>query len=797
MVVKKFSTYLVKVLCAFALSLICFSTAFAYHSFVVRRIRVRGLQRIKYGTVLNYLPFSVGDKLTEADTGPIIRALYNTGFFTDVELDRRGQTLIIQVVERPTIASVSVTGNKDIPKKSFNKVLRNIGMVRGDVFMPDILEEVQSQLKASYNSRGKYNTRVDVDVKHLPRNRVAISIHVSEGAVAKIKEVRILGNHAFSDSQLLKLFVVGKRPWYSFFSKRDQYARDKLRASLEAVRSFYLDRGYLKFKIVSTQVSLSPDKKGVYITIKVHEGAQYHVSGIKLKGKFVLDQKLMRDMIDIKSGDVFSRSKTTEAINEIGAAMGNKGYGFPQIRAIPSLNDKNHTVFLTFLIEPGRRYYVRRISFSGNTKTADYVLRHGMRQSEGSLMSVSKIKESARQLRILGYLKKVDVKTKKVPGTNNQVDLDYKIKEGPSAVANAAIGYGTNGWQFNAGFKQHNFMGTGRAVGLSFMTNPYGRNYSFSYFNPFYKPNGIGRGFNLYYRKFKTNSKVDISEYNLDREGGSVVYSIPLSEGKSHLRAGYGFEHMQLNLASTSIKSGKIYYNGRSAQSQAFANQYGLGFNQIRLTAGWIYNGYDKYPFPTKGFKQAVDLLVAVPVSNRRSLRYYKLGYRAHGYLPLFHGFIFSAQGSVAYGNGYGSTNGLPFFENYFAGGVGGQGRVRGFETYNLGPKDTPLDPRNPDRFRPLGGNFLVAGTAELIMPHPLSGESYRSSVFVDAGNVYAVDIPSRFKGTSAGPIRYSAGVDLDWRSPFGPLSFSVAKPLNKQSGDDEQFFQFTVSSAF
>jgi outer membrane protein insertion porin family len=745
----------------------------AANGFIVRDIKITGLERVSAGTVLNYLPVQVGEEISPASTPQIIRALYETGFFQSVELERQGDTLIVKVMERATIGSISVVGNKEVPSDKMKEILKELGLVKGQVFQRASLERLEKELKQVYNARGKYNAHIDSSVNSLTENRVSITVTVSEGRVSRIKEIRIIGNHDFTEDELKSELDLTTSSLFTYFSKKDQYTKTAMDASLEALRSYYLDRGYLKFNIVSSQVLLSPDKKDVFINIHIEEGPQYHFSGYAVAGKTVLPKEKINALVQVKSGDVFSRKKVTETISAIGLALGDVGYGFPAINADPRVNEEDKTVFITFVVDPGRHVYVRRINFHGNTKTGDYVLRSIVRQNEGSLLSLHNIKESERQLRLLNYLKNINIKTTPVPGTNNQVDLDVQVEEAPSAEATASLGYGTTGPQFNASFNQYNFMGTGRTVGLGFNASYWGQDYSFHYYNPFYTNTGIGRGFNLYFQHMDPK-KLDVASYSSDRFGGDVNYNMLLSENSS-LQFGYGYQG--LNIKSV----------GRVQQIQNFVNLYGRNFNQIRLTSGWNRNTYDQMPFPTHGVNQQATALVALPATSD-SFTYYKTSYQARMYYPLFRGFVFTMLGNIGYGNTF-NGKGLPFYENYFAGGIAQPGQVRGYDSYSLGPQD--------NWGNSLGANFLVNGSAGLILPYPLSRETVRTTLFVDTGNVFVDGTPAALTGTAAGPMRYSGGVAVEWRSPFGPLAFSLAKPFNKQRTDVEQIFQFSLSSSF
>lgn len=761
------------VLGVFSAALMWSSQSCATNEFIVRDIKVVGLQRVSTGTVLNYLPIQVGEAVDAASTAQIIRSLYETGFFQSVSLERQGNTLIVQVVERATIGSINIVGNKDIASDKLKDILKELGLVKGRVFQRASLEHLEKELKQVYTAHGKYNARVEAKVTSLTENRVAINITVSEGRVSRIKEIKIIGNHDFSQSDLLSELTLTTSNLFTYFSKKDQYSKAAMDASLEALRSYYLDRGYLKFRIISSQVLLSPDKKDVFINIHIEEGAQYHFSGYALSGKLVLPKAKIDTLVEVKKGDVFSRKKVTETISAIGLALGDVGFGFPAINADPRIDEKDKTVFITFVIDPGRHVYVRRINFHGNTKTGDYVLRNMIRQDEGALLSLHNIKESERQLRILNYLKNINIKTTPVPGANNQVDLDVDVEEAPSAEATASIGYGTTGPQLNTAFNQYNFMGTGRTVGFAFNASFWGQDYSFNYYNPFYTNTGIGRGVSMYFQKVDPK-RLDIVNYSSDRYGGDVTYNMLLSEHSS-LQYGYGYQG--LNIQSV----------GTVQQIQNFVNQNGRTFNQIRLSSGLNRNTYDQMPYPNKGMNQQMTVLMAAPASNR-SFTYYKTSYQARMYYPIVRGFLFTMLGNVGYGNSF-NNNGLPFYENYFAGGIAQPGQVRGYDSYSLGPKASNGES--------LGANLLVNGSIGLVLPYPLSRENVRTSLFADAGNVFIQGTPAALAGTPAGPLRYSSGISVEWRSPFGPLAFSVAAPLNKQPVDDVQIFQFTLSSSF
>lgn len=750
-----------------------FSTVSASQGFIVQDIKINGLKRVSEGTVLNYLPVQVGEEVNADSTPKIIRALYETGFFQSVVLERQGSVLIVQVVERSTIGSITVVGNDEISSDKMKDLLKEIGLVKGQVYQRSSLELLKKNLKQAYNARGKYNARITSKVTPLTENRVAINVTISEGRVSRIKDIKIIGNHDFPTHELLDTLSLKSSNFMTYFTKKDQYAKAEMDASLESLHSFYLDHGYLKFKILSSQVLLAPDRKDVFINIYISEGPQYRFSGYEIQGKSVIPKEKLATLIDIKAGEVFSRKYVTQSIAAINAALGDIGYGFPVVNAEPIIDEEHKTVSMHFVIDPGRHVYVRRINFHGNTKTSDDVLRNIIRQSEGSLLSLHNIKESERQLRLLSYLKDIDIKTTPIPGANNQVDLDVQVAEAPSAEASASIGYGSTGPQVNAAFNQYNFMGTGRTVGFGFDASWWGQNYSFNYFNPFYTQTGIGRGMDAYFQKVDPRH-LDVSMYNSDRYGGDINYSLRLSDASS-IQLGYGYQGLDIRSV------------GGVQSIQNFVNLHGRQFNQVRLAGGWSRNSYDRMPFPTDGTNQQAVLWFVLPASSN-SLNYYKGNYQAHMYRPLFRGFLLSLLGSVGYGNTYGKE-GLPFYENYFAGGIAQPGQVRGYENYSLGPVD--------NFGNALGANLLINGSAGVVFPYPFSRETLRSSVFIDAGNVFAEGIPANLTGSPSGPLRFSGGLALEWRSPLGPLAFSIAAPINKQPRDQTQYFQFSASTGF
>jgi outer membrane protein insertion porin family len=776
--------------CAFLLVSALFPSIAAADRFVVQSIRVEGNQRIASDTVVSYVPVKIGETLDSGNTAPIISKLYATGFFSDIAVSHQGSTLIIKVTERATIGSIKISGNKDIEKDKLNAVIKELGLVEGEVYDPAVLEKVRNSLQNEYYGRGRYNATVTTKVVPEARHRVAITLNISEGRIAQVKQVTILGNKAFNTKTLLKQLPLSTTGLLSFFKHDDQYSEQKLEKAVEALRNYYLDRGYLKVKVESTQASLSPNRKDIYITIRITEGELYTLKGFKLAGNLILPEAVLRKRVDLPTGSVFSRKAVIKADRTITRALGRRGYMFAQVNTVPEVDDAKKQVFLTFQVDPGQRVYVRRVTFSGNTRTEDQVLRREARQMEGALASTTQINETKRRLNILGYLQNVTVKTKPVSGSSDQVDLDYSVTEVPAGAIRAGVGYGTNGILFNMSVDQKNFMGTGKEVRVAFDNDRFKRVYSFSYNNPYYTINGIQRGFSVYSEQF-TPARQGVSNYTFNTLGGSVFYTIPISSKDDSITLGAGFQHVNLNVSPYQVPV--------PPQIQQFLNDHPQGsnplkrdFNQILLNAGWVRYGLDRSIFPKKGMLQKLNLTVSAP-SFGQPLKYYKTSYNVEGYYPLGKQFILTGRLGLGYGGGYGGERSLPFFQNYFAGGIGHASAVRGFDTNSLGPRDGLK--------RALGGNAQAVASVGIIFPNFISPDNLRTTAFVDAGNVYNTrsgDNPASSPTRGSGPIRYAAGLGVEWRVPvLGLLNLSVAKPLNAQPEDKIQMFQFSFGRNF
>lgn len=750
------------------LALLWIGTTWALEPFVVEDIQVRGLQRVTKGTVFNALPIKPGDTLDESTAQAAIRALFRSGFFKDVRLLRDGNVLVVDVIERPTIAAIKIEGNKDIKTDDLTKALKTIGLAEGRVFDRRLLEKVESELRRQYFSHGKYGVEITTEVSKITQNRRAILIKITEGRAAKIKQIKIVGNQAFDDDTLLGQFALGTTSWLSFYNKNDQYSKQKLAADLERLRSFYMDRGYLKFTIESTQVAITPDKQDIYITINVKEGDVYTLEEVKLTGKLIVPPGELIPLFKLGPGEVFSRKRATETSDAISKRLGDEGYIFANVNMVPEINDEKKTVKLTFFVEPGRRIYIRRIRIKGNSRTQDEVLRREMRQMEEAMASTSKIERSKTRLERLGFFKDVNVETPTVPGTLDQIDVNLTMTEQPSGNLSAGVGFSqTQGLIFNASVSQNNFLGTGKRVSFDFNNSQVSTIYRVAYYNPYFTMDGIGAGFDLSFRSIDANA-ANIANYTTDTGRAGVNLSLPWDEN-NRINGNLDFEHTKLKTSGST-----------SQEIFDFVDQQGTTYNVLTLSLGWVHNTLDKAVFPTKGVRHRLSLQGAVPFSD---LEYYKVRYRGQGYMPWAKDLIFSLRGDVAYGNGYGGTDKLPFFEHFFAGGVKS---VRGFRQNTLGPRDSNNNP--------FGGSIKVLGSAELFFPVPFLSEDMRSAfrlgLFVDAGNVFDNKL-------ALGDIRLSTGISLQWLSPFGPLRVSLAQPLNAKSGDDKQVFQFSFGAGF
>jgi len=735
-------------------------------SFIVEDIKVKGLQRTPVGTVYNYLPVKIGDNFAQHQVADTIRALFKTGFFKDINLEREGSQLIINVVERPSIAKIIFEGNEDISSEDLTKEMAKNGFAEGKIFNPQILDQVEQALRRQYFSHGKYGLTIDTEVSKLTRNRVGIHINIAEGQVAKIKQITIVGNNSFDIGTLLKSFELSTSNFLSFYSKDDQYSKLKLSADLERLRSYYLDRGYINYAIESSQITLTPDKKEIYITVNTNEGDVFTVDKVKLAGNLVIEPEELLKLMLVGPGEIFSRKNATATSKNISDRLGDEGYAFANVNMVPEIDNDTKTVEMTFFVDPNKRVYVRRINMEGNSKTRDEVLRREMRQMESSWASTAKIERSKARLDRLGYFEEVKVDMPPVVGTADQIDVNYSVIEKASGNLTAGVGFSqTQGLIFNANVSQDNVFGTGKQVSLSFNNSDISTQYQFGYFDPYFTLDGVSLGYDLGYRS-RDAEEANISNYTTDVIHTGLNFGLPLNES-DRLRFNLDLKHTKLKTSSFS-----------SDEIIGFINDEGDKFLTFSVGLGWSHDTLNRSIFPTNGGLQRLSALATVPGSD---LEYYKLSYKQQHYFPIAKDFTFKLHAEVAYGDGYWDTEKLPFFEHYFAGGVRS---VRGFDDNTLGPRDSRNDP--------FGGTSKIVANAELFFPIPFIGEEIRSvrlGAFFDAGTVN--------NGFSVNKMRYSAGVSGEWLSPFGALTISLAKPLNADDNDEEQMFQFSFGSGF
>jgi outer membrane protein insertion porin family len=744
------------------------STATAAEDFVVKDIRLEGLQRISAGTVFNYLPIKVGDRVDAQRTGEALRALYKTGFFRDVRLEREGDSLIVFLHERPSIASIEFSGNKELSTEDLLESLEQEGFAQGRVFNRSTFDQVEQELRRTYFAAGKYGVKIESTITPLERNRVGVSFDISEGAVATIKQINVVGNSVYDDDDLIELFTLETTGFWSWITSNDQYSKQKLSADLETLRSFYLDNGYINFNIDSTQVSITPDKKDVYVTINITEGDQFTVSEIRMAGEILVPKEELFGLVAIRGGDIFSRQKITETSANISDWLGNEGYAFANINAVPEIDDEKKQVDLTFFLDPGKRVYVRRINFKGNTTTEDEVLRREMRQLEGGWISTGAIERSKERLERLGFFDEVNVETPAVPGTTDQVDLNFSVKE--KSTGSLAIGAGFSqvaGVTINIGLTQENFLGSGNRVSATFNNSSINRTFALGWRDPYITQDGVSLSLDAYLRR--TNAaNANLADYDLDELGFRVGTGIPISEFNT------------LDLAIKPQRTKFIPGIDPSDEVQAFADETGGDYVTYTLTAGWANDSRDSFLLPSKGSLTSIVADVATPGGD---LTFYRLTFRYQQLIDLTRLFALRFDTSLGYGDGYGDTANLPLTENYFAGGLRS---VRAYEANSLGPRDSQGDP--------IGGDRKLTGTVELILPLPFIRDSkaFRLTTFVDVGNVFGPG--QRF---DLQELRASAGVSGIWLSPFGPLTISLGWPFNDQPGDDIQNFQFTLGTAF
>jgi len=847
-------------------------------TFPIVDIRVEGLQRISPGSVFNVIPVKVNDTVDQKLLADTARALFRTGNFDDVQIGRDGNVLVIVVKERPSISEINIDGNKAIETDALLDGLKGAGLAVGQVFQRATLEQMRVELQRQYVSQGRYDASIETEVVEQARNRVAVNINISEGSVAAIKHINIVGNTVFDEGDLVDLFELKTTGWFSWITSDDKYSREKLNGDLENLNSYYLDRGYIRFNIDSTQVAITPDRSGVYITINVTEGEKYSVTSVGLSGDIILPEEELERYLLLREGQDFSQVSVTNTEEVITQRLGVEGYTFAKVNGIPEIDDENRTVAVKFFVDPGKRTYVRRIEFRGNTKSVDEVLRREMRQMEAAPASSALIEQSRIRLERLGFFKEVKVENIEVPGTDDMIDVEYTVEEQSSGSIGASVGYAQDaGLILGANLQQNNFLGTGKQVGIGLNTSKYQDLYSFNYVDPYFTVDGVSRGFSVFYRSTDLE-EINVASYTTDTWGGNVSFGYPISETQ-RLGLSLGFNRTDISAGIGAVQeiSGSprpidrtegwanledlsetpIPINPETPPEDFFQSDIPTGFLDVHgdsydnflLTGSWSQFALNRGQLATRGYSQNLSLQVTVPGSD---LEYYKLNYNGQIFIPLWRQFTLRLRTDLGYGDGWGDTEELPFYEHFFAGGFRS---VRGYKSNTLGPRSTPADRyriqnwpvydennnligfedryfyvtcapvvdengnvtscKGPDGEKiivdpvysnddrdPFGGNILVEGSAEILFPLPFIKDqrSVRSGIFVDFGNVFDMNCDEQqiiCSDLDLGELRYSVGFGVTWITGFGPITFSLAKPLNDEREDKTEIFQFSLGQGF
>jgi len=766
----------------------------AMDAFVVEDIRLQGLQRVSAGTVFNQLPINVGDVLDSIAIRELIRSLFRSGFFNDIRMARDGGVLVVTLVERPAIESIEIDGNKAIPTEALLDGLGQQGLREGEIFKQATLERVGLELERQYVAQGRYGAAIDTNVEELPRNRVAISIDIEEGKTSGIRHINVVGASVFDEATLLEELELKHPSLLSFYKNDDKYSREKLSGDLEKLEAYYKDRGYVEFAITSTQVSITPKRDQVYITLNVEEGDKFTVNEVNLIGELndVRKEDLERLLI-VSPGQTFSQARVTATEERLTSALGNSGYTFASATGVPRVKDDG-TVDVEFFVDAGKRAYVRRISFSGNKVTRDEVMRREMRQMEGGWASTSQIEMSKVRLERLGYFKGVNVETPEVAGTDDQVDVEFVMEEQPSGSISATLGY-AQGWGLTLGanYSENNVLGTGNSLTIGASYSEFQKALNFNYFNPYFTLDGISRGFNLFVRNLDYDAR-NIASFSTDAIGGGITFGFPIGETQ-RLNFGALIEY-------TDITEGQF----PAQEISAYLDVNGNESLNYKFNLGWRSSTLNRGVFPTRGRSQNLAAEIAVPGSD---LQFYKIVYDGQMYFPITRSWTLRLRTELGYGDGYGSTELIPFFEHFYSGGFGS---VRGFKNSTLGPRTTPPtedangNPIPPGFFRPegdpYGGNLLVEAGAEIIFPMPFikDGRQFRPVVFVDAGNVFQTkcfEFSVNCFGFDVDEFRYSVGASLTWLAGLGPMTFSYAFVFNDSEIDRVEQFQFELGRTF
>ena len=813
-----------------------------FEPFTVADIRVDGLQRISAGTVFTYLPVEKGDRLDRTRTSEAIRALFKTGFFSDIKLERQGNILVVSVVERPAINTIKLEGNKELKTDELLKGLKGIGLAEGETYNPLNLDRVTQELTRQYNNRGKYGVTIAPTITQLDRNRVDVKIVIAEGKPAKIRDINIVGNTVYPEAQIRRGWESGTTNWLSFYRRDDQYSREKIAGDLEKLSNFYLDRGYVDFNVESTQIAISPSKQDMFITANVTEGEKYKISEVKVTGETVLPQEQIEAMVMVKPGSYFSRALLERTTDSMSLVLGNIGYAFAEVTPIPDVNREAHTVGVNFVVKPGPRVTVRRIAYKGNAATADEVLRREMRQFEGAWYSQAMIDRSKIRLQRTGFFESVEIETPEVAGHKDQVDVVVTVKERNAGSFQFGLGYSQNaGVVTSVQLQQNNFLGTGNRFSIGLQKNSYSKSVNFSYLDPYFTDDGVSVGYNLSYSDYD-QSTTATARYGSGNAAGEAIFGIPLSENTS-VSTAVGIFRNQITTYDGSTPQSVIGYLADtmgdrlrfggvtlpspdddnnpatpSTNDDAFpatddplltfpGNARQWTVNAWTLRGGWAVDTRNDYLLPSRGMLNRISAEVALPGSD---LEYYRLSYDFEYFRPLSRALVLKAGLSLGYGDAYGETGsrtcydrnevtqqiivgsdfscGLPFFKNFYA---GGPGSVRGFTQNTLGPT---INFQGNGRIQPLGGPIKTIGTFEMYFPTLLSGPGTRLSAFLDYGYVFAKSSDFGFNR-----FRVSTGVALQWQSPVGPISISYAIPFDVGHDDgvpDEvEHLQFTFGN--
>ena len=869
---KRINLLILLLLSAFA------AGATAQSSFVVTDIRVEGLQRISPGSVFNDIPVRVNDRVDQSVLAATTRALFRTGNFDNVQIARDGDVLVIVVLERPSISEINLDGNKAIESEALLDGLKGAGLAVGQVFQRATLEQMRVELQRQYVAQGRYDATVEAEVIEQARNRVSIDINISEGEVAAIRHLNIVGNSVYEEEDLRENFELKTTGWLSWITSDDKYSKEKLNGDLEKLESFYMDRGYIRFSIDSTQVAITPDRTGVFITVNITEGEKYTVSGVDLSGDIVIDEDEMRSYLLVREGQDFSQQLVTSTEDFMTQRLGVEGYTFAKVNGIPEIDDDERTVSMKFFVDPGKRTYVRRIEFRGNTKSIDEVLRREMRQMEAAPASSALIEQSRIRLERLGYFKEVNSENIEVPGTDDQIDVEFTVEEQSSGSIGASVGYAQDaGLILGANLQQNNFLGTGKQIGIGLNTSKYQDFYSFNYTNPYFTEDGVSRGFSVFYRSTDLE-EINVASYTTDSIGGTVSFGYPINETQ-RLGLSFGLTHTEITAGVGAVQEIKgsprpidrtegwvnledlnqspIPIIEGTPPDSFFQTDIPIGFLDIHgdtydnftVTGSWSQFALNRGQLATRGYSQNLSLQFTAPGSD---LEFFKLNYNAQIFIPIWRSFTLRLRTDLGYGDGWGDTEELPFYENFFAGGFRS---VRGFKANTLGPRSTPGDRYRiqnwpvyndegqlvdyDDRFfyvtcapvyaengaisgckggdneqiivdpvyqnsdtDPFGGNVLVEGSAELLFPLPFIKDqrSIRSGIFLDFGNVFDMNCSSTqviCSEPDLGELRYSVGFGVTWITGFGPITFSLAKPLNDEASDRTEVFQFSLGQGF